>query len=233
MSFSGYHFGRSALGLRSMRKGSYMSIRSGGLRKLKSGGVSNSKALSQSGLSISRSYIKSKVSEILSSDVSDISDVSSKVNNGLTKDYVSALETQAKADAKAGTYEKDGMATELRDKQMKKYVSPDRDAAIAQVSKLLTSGSMVSTKVKLTGLPYTASITKGRSGTTAELYDEYGEKFASYDSKSGQWKSVTTKAESQFQTASSSIYDEAYRAATTGKNSNINKDTSSGLDVRV
>ena len=232
MSFSSYHFGRSVLGLRSIRGGSYLS-RSAGLRKLKSSSVLHSKSLSQSGLSISRSYIKSKVSEILSSDVSDIGDVSSKVNSSLTKDYVSALEDQAKADAKAGTYGKDGKAAELRDTQMKKYVSPDRDAAIAQVSKLLTSGSVVSSTVKLTGLPYTASITKGRSGTTAELYDEYGEKFASYDSKSGQWKSVTTKAESQFQTASSSIYDEAYRAATTGKNSNINKDTSSGLDVRV
>ena len=69
--------------------------------------------------------------------------------------------------------------------------------------------------------------------TSAEIYDEYGEKFASYDSKSSVWKTVTTKAESQFQTASSSIYDEAYRAASAGKNSNANKNASSGLDVRA
>ena len=146
-----------------------------------------------------------------------------------------ALKAQAKEDAEAGTYGKDGKASELRAKQMKKYISPDRDSAIAQVSKLLASssiGSMGSSTVRLSGLPYTVKISKGWNGTSAEIYDEYGEKFASYDSKSGVWKTVTTKAESQFQTASSSIYDEAYRGASAGKDSNANKNTSSGLDVR-
>lgn len=232
MSFSGYHFGRPLLGLRSMRSGAFRKFSSSGLGKLKSGSLTSSKLLSQGGLSISRNYIKSKVSKILNSDVSDISDISSKVNSGLTKDYVGALETQAKADAQAGTYGKDGKAAELQDKQMKKYVSPDRDTAIAQVSKLLTSGSLVSTKVKLAGLPYTASITKERFGINAELFDEYGEKFASYDSKSGQWKSVATKAETQFKTASSSIYGEAFRAAQSGPSSDVGGSTSS-VDVRV
>ena len=233
MSFSSYRSGGSLLGLRSMKSGAYLSRKSSVLLKLKSGSVLSGRLSSKSGSSISRSYTKSKVSELLKSDVLDVSGVSNKANSGLTKDYVSKLEAQAKADAGAGTYGKDGKSDKLRDEQMKKYVSPDRDAAIAQASRLLTRVSAASTKTKLTGLPYTVSISKGRSGTTAELYDEYGEKFASYDSKSGQWKSVTTKAESQFQTASSSIYDEAYRAAATGKNSSINKNTSSGLDVRV
>lgn len=224
MSLNGFRMG---LGLRSMRSASFSSLRSGGLRKLKSGGsLSSSKLPAKNGSSISRSFIKSKVSEILSSDGSD---VSSKVNSGLTKEYAGALEDQAKKDAADGVYEKDGKASALRDAQMEKYVSPDRDKAIAQASKLLTGGTVVSTTVRLSGLPYTASITKGRSGTTAELYDENGERFARYDSKNGKWETVATKAETQFKTASRSIYDKAYRAA----QSKTDGGASSRLDLRI
>ena len=228
-----YHMGASMLGPRSMRNGAYRAVSSGGLPKLKSlSSVTNTKSSISRSLLMNQSSIQSTLSQLFQTDVSDVSAVSSKASSAMTKDYVAALEAQAKSDAEAGTYGKDGKAAELRDKQMEKYVSPDRDAAIAQVSKLLTSGSMVSAKVKLTGLPYTVSITKGRSGTTAELYDEYGEKFASYDSKSGQWKSVATKAETQFKTASSSIYDEAYRAAQPKSGGAANSGASS-LDVRT
>ena len=162
--------------------------------------------------------------------------ITAKVSGGLTKEYTDALKAQAREDAEAGVYGKDGKASELRASQMKKCVSPDRESAIAQVTKLLAGsslGGLGSGTVRLSGLPYTAKVSKGRDGTVAEIYDEYGEKFASYDSKSGVWKTVTTKAESQFQTASSSIYDEAYRAASAGKSGNTNKSTSSGLDVRA
>ena len=236
MSFGGIHrsyyfrMGKTSSGLRSMRSRSATSL----LSSLRSGGLAGN--LLSSGSAISRKSIRSAVSKIIRSDTSDASTVSNKVSGGLTEEYVDALKAQAKEDAEAGTYGKDGKASELRAKQMKKYISPDRDSAIAQVSKLLASssiGSMGSSTVRLSGLPYTAKISKGWNGTSAEIYDEYGEKFASYDSKSGVWKTVTTKAESQFQTASSSIYDEAYRAASTEKNSNTNKNTSSGLDVRA
>ena len=58
MSFSGYHFGRPLLGLRSMRSGAFRKFSSSGLGKLKSGSLTSSKLLSQGGLSISRSYTK-------------------------------------------------------------------------------------------------------------------------------------------------------------------------------
>ena len=235
MSFSGisrsYYFrSKASSGLRSMKSRSASSL----LSSLRSGGLSGS--LLSSGSSISRKSIRSTVSKIIRSDTSDTSTVSNKVGNGLTEEYLDALKAQAKEDAEAGTYGKDGKASELRAKQMKKYISPNRESAIAQVSKLLASGSigsMGSSTVRLSGLPYTVKVSKGWNGTSVEIYDEYGEKFASYDSKSGKWKTVTTKAESQFQTASSSIYDEAYRAASAGKNSDADKDTSSGLDVRA
>lgn len=243
MSFNGiprsysyrFRMGGASLGLKSMRRGAGMSLlgslRSGGLFRLKSG------SLLASGSSISKKSIRSSVSKIIHSDKSDISTVDSKVSGGLTKEYVGALETQARKDAKAGVYGQGGKASELRGEQMKTYISPNRDAAIAQVSGLLSSGLFKgagSNTFRLSGLPYTASVSSGRNGTTAELYDEYGEKFASYDSKGGGWKTVETKAESQFKTASSAIYDEAYRAAQSGTgNGSTVKSGGSGLDIRV
>lgn len=224
MSFYGY---RGGLGLRST-----MQARSiGGLYRLKSAGVSVRKGASGGGASMNWSSIRDMVDEIIRTDQTDINgSVSDKADSGLTAEYKSALEEQAKKDAGAGVYGKDGKANELRDAQMKKYVSPDRDAATAQANKLLVSsalGSAGTSRVKLTGLPYTASITKSASGISAALYDERGEKFASYDGKTGKWTSIETKAESQFKTASSTIYGEAYRAAQAGKSGGAG----SGLDT--
>lgn len=229
---------RRSSGLQSLRGGYPSSL----TRSLKSGSIFKSANLISGRLSagnqstVSRSSLKSAASRTSRSDVSDVSAASDKASKGLTKEYIAALKAQAKEDAQSGTYGKDGKASELRADQMKKYVSPDRDSAIAQASKLLpnrSSRSAGTTTMRLSGLPYTVKVTQKLSGTTADIYDENGEIFASYDSKSGKWKSVTTKAESQFQTTSSSIYDEAYRAAATGKNSSMNKNTSSGLDVRA
>ena len=216
-------------GLRSMRSRPAASL----LDSLRSGGLSSS-LFSRS--AISRKSIGSAVSKTTRSDTSDANTVSKKVSNGLTEEYVDALKAQAKKDAEAGVYGRDGKASELRAEQMKKYISPNRESAIAQASKLLAGisiGSIGSGTVRLSGLPYTVKVSKGWNGISAEIYDEYGEKFASYDSKSGIWKTVTTRAESQFQTASSSIYDEAYRTASAGKNGNADRNTSSGMDVRA
>ena len=236
MSFNGIprsyslRMGKLSSGLKPTKSRQAMSLMS----SLRGGGLSG--GLLGSGLSVSRTSIRSAVSKLIRSDTSDSGAVSGKVSGGLTKEYTDALKAQAREDAEAGVYGKDGKASELRASQMKKCVSPDRESAIAQVSKLLAGsslGGLGSGTVRLSGLPYTAKVSKGRDGTVAEIYDEYGEKFASYDSKSGVWKTVTTKAESQFKTASSSIYDEAYRAASAGKSGNTNKSTSSGLDVRA
>ena len=220
---------RRTSGMLSMRSRTtsslFSSLKSGGRFKLKSGSLLNNS-------SISRKSIKTSLSKIIRSDIVNVSTVSNKVSSGLTKEYVSALETQAKQDAQAGAYGKDGKASELRAEQMKKYISPDRDSAIAQVSKLLLAGSFQkagTNTVKLSGLPYTATVTKGWKGTTAEIFDEYGERFASYDGKTDEWKNISTKAEAQFRTASSSIYDEAYRAAQSG----LHNRTHSSLDFRA
>lgn len=229
-----FRMGGSSLGLRSMRSGAGISLlgslRSGGLFRLKSG------SLLGNGSEVSRKTIRTSASKLLSSDRTEISAVDSKVSGGLTKKCVSALEAQARKDAKTGVYGKDGKASELRAEQMKTYVSPNRDSAIAQVSGLLSSGLFKRTgsnTFRLSGLSYTASVTTGPNGATAELYDEYGEKFASYDSKTDEWKAVTAKAEAQFQTASSSIYDEAYRAAQSGVSGNSGNKTYSSLDFRA
>ena len=220
---------RRTSGMLSMRSRTtsslFSSLKNGGRFKLKSGSLLNNS-------SISRKSIKTSLSKIIRSDIVNVSAVSSKVSSGLTKEYVSALETQAKKDAQAGAYGKDGKMSELRAEQMKKYISPDRDSAISQVSKLLSAGSFQkagANRVKLSGLPYTATVTKGRNGTTAEIFDEYGERFASYDGKTDEWKNISTKAEAQFRTASSSIYDEAYRAAQSG----LHNRTHSSLDFRA
>ncbi|NCE64420.1 hypothetical protein D1159_07410 [Pseudoflavonifractor sp. 524-17] len=224
---------RRTSGMLSMRSRTtsslFSSLKSGGRFKLKSGSLLNNS-------SISRKSNKTSLSKIIRSDIVNVSAVSSKVSSGLTKEYVSALETQAKKDAQAGAYGKDGKMSELRAEQMKKYISPDRDSAISQVSKLLSAGSFQkagANRAKLSGLPYTATVTKGRNGTTAEIFDEYGEKFASYDGKTGEWKKIATKAEAQFQTASSSIFGEAYRAAQSGLRSSSGNRTQSSLDFRA
>lgn len=217
-------------GLRSMRSRPTASL----LSSFRSGGLSASMLSSRQ--AVNRKSIISAVLNSMRSDTSDADTVSNKVNNGLAKEYVDALKAQAKEDAEAGVYGKDSKASELRAEQMKKYISPNRESAIAQASKLLAGSSfgiIGSSTVRLSGLPYTVKVSKGWNGTSAEIYDENGEKFASYDSKSGAWKTVATKAESQFQTASSSIYDEAYRTASAGKSANADRNTSSGLDVRA
>lgn len=197
--------GKASSGLSSRREESDLSA----LGAWKSERTSKSQSGSLSGLTsvLGFDLNSSVLSHLVRDDTSKVSAVDKKVSSSLTKEFVSALEAQAKEDAKAGVYGKDGKAEALRAEQMKQYISPDRDSAIAQVTKLLANGSTME-KVSLRGLPYTASI----SGTTAEIYDASGETIARCDRKSGKWESVATKAESQFRTASSSIYDEAYRA---------------------
>ena len=162
---------RGSSGLRSMRSGStsslMRSLKSGSVFKFKSTSLISGSLSASNKMSISRNSIKSAVSQAIKSDVSNISTISNKVSKGLTKEYVAALKSQAQEDAQAGTYGKDGKASELRADQMKKYISPDRDAAIAQASKLLPNSSarsMGTRTMRLSGLPYTVSVSQNCLG---------------------------------------------------------------------
>lgn len=94
-----------------------------------------------------------------------------------------------------------------------KNVSPNRGAAISQVSSFMNTITRASTQgsiLDLFGMPYTANVHKGLTRTTAAIYNEYGEMIAGYHSDNGYWQSVPTKAEEQCWMAANQAYATAW-----------------------
>ncbi len=181
----------------------------------------------------SRKSTKTAVSRYAASAKTDRAETSGTeraVTDALTEEFRAQLEAQAKKDAAAGVYNQDGAAAALRAAQMQKAVSPDRDTAIRQASRVLAAGAFQTSgqlTTRLSGLPYTVTVSRSAYRTAAEITDQRGERIASYDSRTGAWRAQTTRAEAQFATAASAIYDEAYRAARTPAAA------ASGFDQRV
>jgi hypothetical protein len=158
--------------------------------------------------------------------------------NGMTDDFVKKLQELARRDAQKGT----GMSQEaidLRYAQMAKYVSPDRSAPIAQMSRELQKAAQEHREEqdpalefldrvieRLKGRP--SRIVKSFSGLAggcsgnlhstpenqvATVYSPDGEEIAQYNTSGGGWMNLTTRAENQFLGDSSAIYMQAYDAA--------------------
>ena len=130
-------------------------------------------------------------------------------------------------------------AIDLRYAQMAKYVSPDRSAPIAQMSRELQKAAQEHREEqdpalefldrvieRLKGRP--SRIVKSFSGLAggcsgnlhstpenqvATVYSPDGEEIAQYNTSGGGWMNLTTRAENQFLGDSSAIYMQAYDAA--------------------
>ena len=178
--------------------------------------------------SISNSYGSYRTTSITAPKVSASEEglfepVSTKVSSALSDEYIEQIKAQARDDAAKGSYmdgydskQRTGFSA-MRDAQMRQYVSPNREKAIAQMSTALNDPNRVwkygENLLDLLGVPYTASVFKGALKTTSEIFNEDGEMIAGYHSDNGYWTSVPTKDETRFQYESNQIYREAYNAA--------------------
>ena len=143
--------------------------------------------------------------------------ITAKVSGALSDEYIEQIKTCARKAAAEGTNMVSSGYAAVRDTQMRKFISPDREKAISQVSAALNDRSRVwkygENLLDLLGIPYTASVHKGARYTTSDSFNENGEMIAGYHSDNGGWTSVPTADESRFQYESNQIYREAYNAA--------------------
>ena len=159
--------------------------------------------------------------------------------SAMTDDYVEKLQELARKDAQKGIY-MDTEAMQLCHGQMAKYVSPDRSAPISQMSQELQKAAQEHKEQQDPTLEFLdrmieqlrkspkdrivrsfSGLAGGCSGDlhstpenqVATVYSPDGEQIAHYNTSSGGWQNLTTKAESQFIRDSNSIYKQAYDAA--------------------
>ena len=159
------------------------------------------------------------------------------VERALTEDYVAQVEDCARRAAQTGNYASKEYDRLWKDQQAR-YVSPERDDAVARVSALADAlrqeGRIGETIVSLFGPFYTASIRVSNIDnaayellpeefvehyfdTYAHIVDERGVLIASYQVKhlsgKGETIIVPTSEEMQFSYVSNQIYMKTYRAA--------------------
>ena len=159
--------------------------------------------------------------------------------NAMTEDFVESIQELARKDAQKGVY----MSKEtinLCHAQMGKYVSPDRSAPIAQMTQELQKAEKAHKGedptlefldrmlAQLKGKGRPERIVKSFSGLAggcsgdlhstpenqvATVYSPDGEQIANYNTSSGGWQNITTKAENQFLLDSNNVYKQAWDAA--------------------
>ncbi len=159
--------------------------------------------------------------------------------NAMTDDFVKKLQELARKDAQKGV----GMSQEAIDlchAQMGKYVSPDRSAPIAQMTRELQKAERAHKEedptlefldrmvAQLKGKGRPERIVKSFSGLAggcsgdlhstpenqvATVYSPDGEEIAQYNTSGGGWMNLTTKAENQFLGDSNTVYKQAWDAA--------------------
>ena len=161
------------------------------------------------------------------------------VEQALTETYVAQVEDCAKRAAETGNYASEEY-DQLQNDQMARYISPEREEALARVSALTDAlrkeGRSGENIVSLFGPFYTATICVSDDvdyallaeygmldtleyyfDTTANIVDERGVLIASYQihylSGRGETITVPTAEEMQFMYESRQIYLKAYRAA--------------------
>ena len=159
--------------------------------------------------------------------------------NAMTDDFVEKLQELARKDAQNGVY-MSKEAINLRHAQMGKYVSPDRSAPIAQMTQELQKAEKAHKEgdptlefldrmvAQLKGKERPERIVKSFSGLAggcsgdlhstpenqvATVYSPDGEMIAGYNTSSGGWMNLTTRAENQFLGDSNTVYKQAWDAA--------------------
>lgn len=139
-----------------------------------------------------------------------------EVKEALDDGFLAQVEAYARRDASVNYYMQPDYNHMVKDYQTQ-HISPQRDEAIArvapQVERLMAEGAPGEQILSLFGPFYSASISVRQHAATAHICNEYGEMIASYNSGTGEWTMVPTKAEMQFSYETTQIYFAAYRAA--------------------
>lgn len=146
------------------------------------------------------------------------------VEQALTEEFVAQVEDCARRDAQT----RNRMSEEYRqlaDGQEARYISPDREDAIARVSvladELAAKGVRGETITSLFGPFYTASIYVGWDDTTTHICDERGVMIASRNTRNNpDWVLCPTAEEMQFTYIVNQIYSKAYSEARARLNGN-------------
>lgn len=164
---------------------------------------------------------------------------SAHLRKALSSEYVEQIKSCARKAATEGTNMVSSGYAAVRDAQMGKFISPDREKAISQVSVALNNRSRVwnygENLLNLLGIPYTASVHKGAHYTTSEIFNKNGEMIAGYHSDNGGWTSVPTADKTRFPYESNQIYREAYNIAKAEVSAAQQTQSNGveGLDIRV
>lgn len=153
-----------------------------------------------------------KMPEKIKSGETDLTHSIRGNGGSLSESYIQQIREQAKKDFAEGKYMTEDY-NNMQKSYLAKNVSPNRAAAISQVSSFMNTITRASTQgsiLDLFGMPYTANVHKGLTRTTAAIYNEYGEMIAGYHSDNGYWQSVPTKAEEQCWMAANQAYATAW-----------------------
>ena len=184
--------------------------------------------------------------------------------NAMTDDFVQKLQELARKDAANGIcVGKEYM--QLCHSRMEEYISPDRSAPMAQMSQELQKAAREHREQEDPTLEFLdrmlaqlkksqkyrivrsfSGLEGGCSGDlhstpenqVATVYSPDGEMIASYNTSSGGWQILTTKAESQFLGDANIVYKQAYDAALAEINAAAQKpmmdqEETSFVDVRA
>ena len=140
-----------------------------------------------------------------------------KVRQALTDEFITSVKAYAKRDAGVGVYMQSDYHKMVND-YMKTCISPERDAAIEQVSKLMETytdaDSPPSCHVLILIEPFHfASIIASGGQTITHIYDINGRMIASYNSAGDSWIFISTLEELQFGYTVTQIYAAAFREA--------------------
>ena len=131
--------------------------------------------------------------------------------------FYEQVKEYARLDYQAEDYEaKDYEA--LRKEFQEEHISPQRANAISELEPIMESlrqsGEQQEIIVRLSILPYTASVTRGMRGNISVfLYNEYDEEIAYYNSDYGEWYDHSTALEQVFWRKSMDVYSAAWQAA--------------------
>ncbi|MBO6231257.1 MAG: DUF4367 domain-containing protein [Ruminiclostridium sp.] len=131
--------------------------------------------------------------------------------------FYEQVKEYARLDYQAEDYEAKAYEA-LRKEFQEEHISPQRANAISELEPIMESlrqsGEQQEIIVRLSILPYTASVTRGMRGNISVfLYNEYDEEIAYYNSDYGEWYDHSTALEQVFWRKSMDAYSAAWQAA--------------------
>lgn len=166
--------------------------------------------------------------------------VSEKKSKSFLPDgVVENIQEMARKDASKGVYMDDEFIA-YNKQYMQSHISPNRSKLISLLAPRLNSARYTNglpSFFQLPGLPFTGILQVGAAtGASMSIYDNSRTEILSYDNRNG-WLPHPSKEESRYQSETTAIYYEAYKAARAEMKAspvqNGNRAAESGLDRRA